>query len=698
MNIGNPYPLGATFGNQPGVNFAVAAPHARAVELCLFDSAGQAETQRLRLPACTDGVWHGALPSAQAGLVYGLRVHGPYEPSRGHRFNPAKVLLDPYAREVVGRYDGGEIYRGGDPRDNAAVALKARVAAPLDRLPPRHVHIAPSERVLYELHVRGQTMRHPSVPAELRGSFAGLAQPAVLDHLQRLGVTTLSLMPVQHRADEERLLQMKLRNHWGYNTIGWFAPEARYWSGRAGSSPASEFRDMVDAIHARGMEVVIDVVYNHSAETDEFGPTLSLRGIDNALYYRLRPDDRSLYENWTGCGNCLDFREPRVVQLAMDSLRYWHTELGVDGFRFDLAPVLGRAGGTGGLDFDPRSPFLAAVAQDPQLAGALMIAEPWDIGPDGYRLGGFPAGWLEWNDRYRDTQRGFWLHTESTTRGQFAHRFAASSGEFRRGGRAPTASVNFVAAHDGFTLRDLLSYEERHNLANGENNRDGHGHNLSRNFGVEGDTDDARILSERSRLARALLASLLFSQGTPMLLAGDELGHTQNGNNNAYCQDNETTWIDWSKADEGLARYVSRLLSLRRRAAPLRRAQWWPSGPGDALQGAKVEWLSPEGRLLDAGDWERHDRRALAILFDEGEVDAGDRADPRSMPTPDDRPHRRWLLLLNAELQPVDFELPPGAWSRLLASDAVGAQGEQDELPIGGSQQLPASSIWLAET
>lgn len=683
LSPGKPYPLGAAPGPD-GINFALAAPRASAVELCLFDPTGEHEQQRLQLPECTNGVWHGRLPSGRAGLVYGYRVHGPWNPQEGHRFNPSKVLLDPYAREVVGRYGGEDVFLGHDPaqparrdpRDNAPLALKARVTAPMPAATARPSRIRAADRVLYELHVRGQTRLHPDVPPALRGSYAGLAVPAVIDHLQHLGVTTLSLMPVQHRADEERLLAQGLSNYWGYSPIGWFAPEARYWSGRPGSTPASEFRAMADAVHARGMELVIDVVFNHSAETDELGPTLSLRGIDNALYYHLRQDDHALYENWTGCGNCLNLAEPRVVQLVMDSLRHWFTELGVDGFRFDLAPVLARrAGGA----FDPRAPFLAAAAQDPLLAQALLIAEPWDVGPGGYRLGEFPPGWLEWNDRYRDAQRGFWLH-RSAGLGEFANRFTASSEDFKHDGRAPSASVNFVTAHDGFTLRDLVSYNERHNLANGENNRDGSGHNLSRNCGVEGDTDDPAVLAERRRLQRALLATLLLSQGTPMLLAGDELGHTQRGNNNAYCQDNDTTWQAWDRADAGLAAFVARVLALRREAAPLRHANWWPADTPPGAVGPR--WLAPEGHAMTAADWERGDRHALAIVFD-------------AVP-----PAASWLVLVNAEEHPVEFSLPPGRWLHRLATDphdddnaSVLGMG-----PTEGTRTLPPSSLWLANT
>ena len=689
LSTGTPHPLGATLSPN-GVNFALVAPGAEAVELCLFDGTGQHEQQRIRLPAFTDGVWHGLLPSGRAGLVYGFRVHGPWAPHAGQRFNPARLLLDPYAREIVGTYDGSDLFLGHDPanpdqrntRDNGAVALKGRVAASGAAPAPGHARIPAGERVLYELHVRGQTRLHPAVPAALRGTYAGLAEPAVLDHLQGLGITTLSLMPVQHRADEQRLLAMGLGNYWGYNTIGWFAPEARYWSGRAGTTPASEFRAMADAVHARGMELVIDVVYNHSAETDEFGPTLSLRGIDNALYYHLRPDDRALYANWTGCGNCLNLAEPRVLQLVMDSLRHWACELGVDGFRFDLAPVLGR--GADG-NFDPRAPFFAAIAQDPVLSRTLLIAEPWDIGPGGYRLGEFPPGWLEWNDSYRDTQRGFWLRQGregAAGLGDFAHRFTASSAQFAHHGRAPTASVNFITAHDGFTLRDLLCYEERHNLANGENNRDGHAHNLSNNCGVEGPSDDPAVQAERGRLQRALLTTLLLSQGTPMLLAGDELGHSQRGNNNAYCQDNETTWLAWIGAHDPaseaarLSAFVARLVALRREAPALRSTRWWPAHPAEGAPG--IHWLRPNGQPMQPADW--HGGTALAILFEAAAADAG-----------------AWLVLVNAGPAPVSFAPPAGSWQWRLATDdpAPDAAAARPQSPEG-TVEVPRSSLRIA--
>ncbi|MFP5394380.1 MAG: glycogen debranching protein GlgX, partial [Gammaproteobacteria bacterium] len=542
------YPLGAHCIDG-GVNFALVAPHAERVELCLFDAAGSHETARIALADCDAGVWHGFVPGLAAGQVYGYRVHGADDPARGLRFNPALVVLDPYARDIVGQY------RGQDG------ALKARVTEDAhdwgeDR-PPR---VAPADTVLYETHVKGFTRLLDGVPDELRGTYAGLASEAALAHLERLGATSVSLLPVHHRADEPRLLQHGLSNYWGYSTIGYFAPEPRYWSGRAGTTPASELRDAIKALHARGIEVILDVVYNHTAELDELGPTLSMRAIDNPLYYYLRPDDAALYENWTGCGNTLNLSEPRVLQLVMDSLRHWVQAYHVDGFRFDLAPVLGRDA----RRFSNRAAFFAAVRQDPVLAQVKLIAEPWDIGPDGYQLGRFPAGWLEWNDRFRDTMRAFWLRGDVSL-GAFAQRFAGSSDLFEVPGRTVAASVNFICAHDGFTLADLVSYDHKHNEANGENNRDGHAHNLSWNCGVEGPTCDADVLALRARLQRALLATLVFAHGTPMLLGGDEIGHSQGGNNNAYCQDNATTWLDWPGADHALAAFVARLLALRKR-------------------------------------------------------------------------------------------------------------------------------------
>jgi len=672
LRAGAAYPLGAHWDGQ-GVNFALVAPHAQAVELCLFDAEGRQELARLALPACRDGVWHGYLEGATPGQVYGYRVSGPWAPEQGHRFKRNKVLLDPYARAVVGDYLAQPGFH--DDADNAAVALKAQVVHEAydwgDDAAPR---VALDATVLYETHVKGFTKLHPDVPAPLRGTYAGLAQPAALDYLQGLGVTTLSLLPVHFRADEMRLQQLQLSNYWGYSSIAFFAPERRYWSGLPGTSPISEFRDMVKALHGRGIEVVLDVVYNHSAETDEAGPTLSFRGIDNALYYHLQPANRALYENWTGCGNCLNLAEPRVLQLVMDSLRYWVEEMHVDGFRFDLAPILARSG----EGFSNAAAFLAAVRQDPVLARVKLIAEPWDIGPGGYQLGNFPAGWFEWNDKYRDTMRAFWL--QQGTLGEFAQRFAGSSDVFRHDARAPAASVNFVTAHDGFTLRDLVSYERKHNEANGEDNRDGHSDNHSWNCGVEGDTLDAEVLQLRARLQRALLATLFFSQGTPMLLAGDDIGRSQGGNNNAYCQDNAVCWLDWPHADQALSDYTGRLIALRRRHRALRHAGWY-SGALQADGQPDIAWLQPDGTAMLDAAWHANGRCiGIRMSTRSSEPAAGEPADDATC-----------LLLVNAGTKPAEFTLPQGTWC-LEIDSALPARPPYD---VSGSMEVPAHAVLL---
>jgi glycogen debranching enzyme len=680
-SAGMPWPLGASI-TAHGVNFALWAPHAEAVTLCLFDAAGAVEAMRVALPACTDGVWHGLLSDAEPGLVYGYRVHGPWAPAHGQRFNPAKVLLDPYAREVVGRYGGSGVadlalYRGDDPsnpaqpdpRDNATVALKARVTEDEPALePPPAPRVPMAHTVLYEVHVKGATMRHPAVPEALRGTYAGLAAPAFIEHLKQLGVTTLSLLPVHHRADEERLQRLGLANHWGYSSIGFFAPEPRYASDQA--SVRAEFRAMVQALHAAGLEVLLDVVFNHSAETDEVGPTLSFRGIANERYYHLDPQDRARYLNWSGCGNCLNLTEPRVVQLVIDSLRHWVQAFGVDGYRFDLAPILAR----GAHGYARSAGFFAALQSDPVLSRVKLIAEPWDIGPGGYQLGAFPAGWAEWNDQYRDNVRSFWLEPNGPeNRGSFVHRFAASSAQFRHDGRAPSASVNFITAHDGFTMRDLVSYNERHNEANGEHNRDGHGHNRSFNCGAEGETTNPAVLALRAGLQRALLATLLLSQGTPMLLAGDEIGNSQHGNNNAYCQDNSISWLDWPHADSDLSACVARLLALRRAQPSLRMADWLrDQGAPDTLQ---AQWLAAGGEPLAGERWNDPNQRTLLILLSApGAASA--------------------LLVLNPHHDAVPCTLPPGPWQPVFSSAC--ARGEPPDMPWPQPLEAPARSLLLA--
>ena len=679
--------LGATVV-AGGVEFALAAPHAHAVELCLFDASGQQELRRLAMPAAVGGVWQALLPGAGAGLVYGWRVHGPWDPAQGQRFNPHKLLLDPCAGAVLGEYAGQDIHLGHqkdarqqqDTRDNAQDALKAVVLAPL--CPAARGPLPdPAQRLVCELHVKGFTALHPDVPPALRGTYAGLAHPAAIAHLKTMGVTTVSLMPLACCADELRLLQLGLRNYWGYSPIAWSAPTARYWSGQAGSSPRSELRAMVSALHAAGLEVWLDVVYNHSGETDEHGPTLGLRGIDNATYYHLDPQNPAHYLNWTGCGNCLRLDHPLVMRMVLQSLRSWVLDFGIDGFRFDLAPVLGRSAATPGHDFSPRAPLLEAMAQDPLLSSCTLVAEPWDIGHGGYQLGRFPSGWLEWNDRFRDAQRGFWLH-HTPVLGEWATRLAGSSDVFDTRSRAAHSSVNFVAAHDGFTLADVLRYTHRHNLANGENNRDGHGHNLSTNCGTEGDTRDLQIHARRRQRQRVLLAVTLLSLGTPMVQAGDSIGHSQGGNNNAYCQDNATSWLDWDRADTRYATFIGALQALRRARALLRSTHWWQA-PG-APSGTVAHWFLPEGSSPRPEDWNDPARQALALVLEPAQHLHSTRAtDPLNA---------RCLLLFNSAAHAVRFVLPPGAW--FLHIDTGG--GDCLNQSLNDAETLQPRTLWLA--
>ncbi|MDE2397608.1 MAG: glycogen debranching protein GlgX [Burkholderiales bacterium] len=642
LQLGRAWPLGASDDGR-GINFAVCSTHASAVELCLFDAEGEYEISRVPLPGRSDDVWHGYLPSARPGLIYGFRAHGPWRPDRGQRFNPNKLLLDPWGREIVGRFDWADPNFGADrehpqhmdARDNARCALKSRVVDDcFDWQGDRRPFTPLAESVIYEAHVRGFSKRLAGVPEALRGTYAGLASDAALAHLKRLGVTAVCLLPVQQHLDEERLVASGLSNYWGYNTLGFFCPEPRY---AAGPDARDEFRRMVQRLHAAGIEVLLDVVYNHSAETDERGPTLCWRGLDNAMWYRLAHQHEH-YENHAGTGNTLDIRKPRVLQMVMDSLRYWVQEMHVDGFRFDLAPVLGR----GDHGFERDGPFFKALVQDPVLAGTKLIAEPWDIGPGGYQLGNFPRGWGEWNDRFRDTVRAFWLGGDCR-RGEFAQRLAGSSDLFQARRRLPAESINYVVSHDGFTLADLVSHDMRHNEANLEGNRDGHGHNLSWNCGWEGETDDPEVLMLRARLRRALLATALLAQGTPMLAAGDELGHGQGGNNNPYCQDNETTWIDWAAADASLIEFTVHVIALRKRLGPF--ANRWYTGLADAQGRHDLAWLRRNGEALAAGDWDDRRSRVLGAFI--GAPGRG--AEPL-------------LLLVNARETDTEFRLPPGRW------------------------------------
>ena len=640
---GAPYPLGATWDGA-GINFALFSAHAEKVELCLFDAGGEREVARLKLPEFTDEIWHGYLPDAGPGLLYAYRAHGPWAPEEGHRFDPRNLLLDPYARKLRGLL--AEII---DPAFDWGDDAPRRTPWP--------------EAMIYEAHVRGLTMRHPGVPEPHRGRFEALGAPAVLRHLTELGVTAVELLPIHAFVDELRLADRGLRNYWGYNTIGFFAPEPRY------GDPVS-FKTAVKALHAAGLEVILDVVYNHTAESDEAGPTYSFRGLDNASYYRLQPEDRALYVNETGCGNTLDLAHPRVLQLVMDSLRYWAAEMRVDGFRFDLAPALARGSG-----------FLDAVRQDPVLNRLKLIAEPWDLGPDGWRTGKFPPGWAEWNDRFRDDARRFWRGDEGA-RPALAARLAGSSDLFERRGRRPWASVNYVASHDGFTLADLVAYEERRNEANGEGNRDGHAENFSANYGVEGPTDDPAVLRTRRRQMRNLLATVLLAQGAPMLQAGDELGRSQAGNNNAYCQDNERSWLEWP-GDRDLLAFVRRLTALRRRHRVLRCPRYLHGA--ESHGGLKdIAWIGPDGEELQPGDWA--DAASLWLgLFLNGRAANG------AAPVQD-----MVLIVLNAHAEDVSFRLPRGAGgSWRLELDTSEGEGPDGRHEPGDHVRAPSRSILL---
>ncbi|SDV47654.1 glycogen debranching protein GlgX [Chitinasiproducens palmae] len=677
LAAGLPYPLGATWDGL-GCNFAVFSAHAERIEVCLFDPAGRREVARLALPECTDDVWHGYLPGAQPGQLYGLRAYGPYQPHAGHRFNPHKLLLDPYARQLAGRLrwsDALYAFRptssradlSFDRRDSAPAMPKAVIVDPArpdtgDR-PPGH---AWQDTVIYEAHVRGASMLRRDLLPPLRGTFAALADPVQIDHLHRLGVTAIELLPVQAFAQDRFLVQRGLGNYWGYSTLSYFAPEPRYIADQAGHHAADEFRLAVRRFHAAGIEVILDVVYNHTCESNELGPTLSWRGLDNASYYRLLPGEPRHYENVTGCGNTLNLSHPRVLQMVMDSLRHWALVYGIDGFRFDLGSTLGREA----HGFDPGAGFFDAIRQDPVLATRKLISEPWDIGPGGYQLGEHPSGFAEWNDRFRDGARRLW-RGDPYARQEFAARLSGSADLFGRPHRRAWASVNFVACHDGFPLADLVAYAHKHNDANGEDGRDGHDDNASSNWvppagndpAHDGPSDDPAVNETRARVARALVAMPFLSLGTPMILAGDEFGHSQRGNNNAYCQDNPISWLDWQQARGEAARtmtdFVARLTALRR-AYPLLRRDRFLSGTETWLPGVHdVDWFDPGGTPLTPAAWQDPTQRAFqcrrAGESRTGGVDV-------------------LTLLCNPEPVPLPFRLPEPTlrWRKVLDSAAPG--------------------------
>jgi len=690
---GAPYPLGATFDGE-GVNFALFSEHSERVELCLFDPKGRREIERIELRERTDFIWHCYLPQAAPGLVYGYRVYGPYAPELGHRFNPHKLLLDPYAKTMAGHVRWTEAlfgYRLGgrredlsfDPRDSASGMPKAVVVDTAftwgDDRPPA---TAWRDTIIYEAHVKGYTQLHELVPEQLRGTYLGLACEPIVAYLKRLGVTAIELLPVHAFVDDQRLLQHGLRNYWGYNSIGFFAPEPRY----ALHNAVHEFKSMVRSLHSAGIEVILDVVYNHTAEGNQLGPTLSFRGIDNRTYYRLSSEDPRYCVDFTGTGNTLNTAHPMVLRMIMDSLRYWVTEMHVDGFRFDLAATLTREH----CEVDPYGSFLDILRQDPVLTRVKLIAEPWDLGDNGYQLGGFPPGWSEWNGRYRDTVRSYWKGDDGII-GEIASRLSGSSDIFSPSGRGPTASVNFITAHDGFTLNDLVSYNEKHNEDNQEDNRDGESHNRSWNCGSEGPTQDPAVRQLRERQKRNLLATLFLSQGVPMLLAGDEYGRTQRGNNNAYCQDNEISWMDWRPTPEAeeLLRYTRRLIQIRN-SHPLFRRRRFLSGRGESGD-SDVAWLNPDGREMTDEEWQQSFARCLGVfLLGHGLAEH----DERGRPLQDDD----LLLLLNAHHNEIPFLLPADTnekWHAILDTACAEGLAEGDAHDAGAHYPLQARSLVL---
>jgi glycogen operon protein len=668
---GQPYPLGATWDGQ-GVNFALFSQHGSAAELCLFDKADpRRQIACIPMRERTDQIYHCYLPDARPGLLYGYRVHGPYDPARGLRFNPANLVLDPYARAISGTIEWSDAlfaYKVGGPREDLEINLEAHSAG----IPKcvvvdpaftwgddRHPRVPWHRTVIYECHVKGMTIKHPDVPEQHRGTYLGLSSEPMIDHFLSLGVSAVELLPVHHFVVDRHLAERGLTNYWGYNSIAFLAPDIRYSSGGLGSQ-VYEFKTMVKKLHAAGIEVILDVVYNHTGEGNHLGPTLSLRGIDNTSYYRLEPDNPRYYTDFTGCGNSLNMLHPRTIQLIMDSLRYWVLDMHVDGFRFDLAPVLAREL----YEVNRLGTFFDIIQQDPVLSQVKLIAEPWDVGPGGYQVGNFPVGWAEWNGKYRDTVRKFWRGDQGVIP-EMASRLAGSSDLYKWSERAVYASVNFVTAHDGYTLNDLVTYEQKHNEANGEDNRDGHDDNLSRNWGVEGPTDDPAIVALRERAKRNFLATLLLSQGVPMLSHGDEVARTQRGNNNAYAQDNEISWVNWDldERERALLEFTRHVIAVRQASPVLRRRHFFRGKAVDEEGNKDVTWIAPGGREMTTANWRDPGAHAIGMMID---GDATDETDARGRPAKGDTV----LLLLNGGDTPVAFKLPPqekpGSWMPLL--------------------------------
>jgi glycogen operon protein len=678
---GQPYPLGTTYDGA-GTNFAIFSEVAHRVELCLFDES-ECET-RGELPEVTGFVWHGYLPNVGPGQRYGFRVHGPWSPEQGHRCNASKLLIDPYAKAIEGEvkwdkavfsYDFNDPDGPANEIDSGPFVPKSVVISPyFDWGHDRHPNTPWHETVIYEMHVKGFSAQHPHLPEELRGTYAALAHPLTIEYLTSLGITAVELMPVHQFIHDDRLVRQGLRNYWGYNSIGYLAPHNDYVSSDQPGWQVQEFKQMVKALHEAGIEVILDVVYNHTAEGNHLGPTLSLKGIDNAAYYRLVPDDPRYYMDYTGTGNSLNMRHPHVLQLMMDSLRYWVSEMHVDGFRFDLAATLAREL----HEVDRLSAFFDVIQQDPVVSQVKLIAEPWDIGEGGYQVGNFPPKWSEWNGKYRDTVRDYW-RGEDETLAEFATRFTGSSDLYASTGRVPYASINFVTAHDGFTLHDLVSYNEKHNEANGEQNEDGESHNRSWNCGVEGPTDDPDINALRARQKRNFIANLFLSQGVPMLLGGDEIGRTQRGNNNGYCQDNELSWFDWEHIDENLLEFTRRLIAFRQQHPVFRRRRWFQ---GQLIYGSDVHdigWFTPAGTEMSEEDWNTGFVKSLGVFLNgEGIVD------------PDSRGERiiddSFYILFNSHHEPISFTLPAREWGR----DWIKVLDTSEELPEEGEPKYRA--------
>ncbi|MFH8250092.1 glycogen debranching protein GlgX [Microbacterium sp. B2969] len=691
---GSAYPLGATYDGN-GTNFAIFSEGAERIELCLFGDRGK-ET-RVELRDVDAFVWHAYLPNVGPGQRYGYRVHGEYDPASGKRFNANKLLLDPYAKAVEGQvkwnqsvfgYDFGD-HESRNDKDSASSMMKGVVVNPFfdwggDRQPKTPY----SETLIYEAHVKGLTKLHPAIPEEIRGTYSAIAHPAIIEHLKKLGVTAIELMPVHQFVDDSTLQEKGLSNYWGYNTIAFLAPQNTYSATGDRGQQVQEFKGMVRALHAAGIEVILDVVYNHTAEGNHMGPTLSMRGIDNAAYYRLEDKDRRYYTDYTGTGNSLNVGNPHALQLIMDSLRYWVLEMHVDGFRFDLAATLAREF----YDVDRLAAFFELVQQDPVVSQVKLIAEPWDVGPGGYQVGNFPPQWTEWNGKYRDTVRDFW-RGEPATLGEFASRLTGSADLYEHSGRRPVASINFVTAHDGFTLRDLVSYNEKHNDANGEGNKDGESHNRSWNSGVEGPTDDKKVLTLRARQQRNFIATLMLSQGVPMLLHGDELGRTQNGNNNGYAQDSELTWINWETADQPLIEFTAALAKLRREHPTFRRQRFFNGRPVRREAGQPVPdiaWGRPDGTQMQPEDWESGFGRGISVFLNGKGIRERDR---RGQPISD----KHFIMFFNAGDEPIDFVIPDVDFSPQwdLLVDTAGEQAGGDPVGPGDSLRVKPKALML---